>query len=69
MNLISSLAGIFLIGTLGLTTSAQTITVRPKEIDDVLNNPGIGFTTFQRFNGDRGNAGLQWTEGFPIEYQ
>ena len=29
-----------------------TIVVRPKEIDDVLINPGIGFTTFQMFNGD-----------------
>jgi hypothetical protein len=43
--------------------------VRPLEIDDVLNNPGIGFTTFQRFNGDELNEGLGWTEGLPIEYQ
>lgn len=35
--------------------------------DAVLNNPGIGFTTFQRFNGDPLNAGTGWTEGFPIE--
>src|SRR5919112_1920966 len=45
---------------------------RPKEIDIVLNNPGIGFTTFQRFNGDtlttlNNNKG--WTEGHPIVYQ
>jgi hypothetical protein len=55
----------------GLTrgTSGETLTVRPKEIDDVLVNPGIGFTTFQRFNGDQLNAGKGWTEGFPIEYQ
>jgi len=43
--------------------------VRPKLIDDVLDNPGIGFMTFQRFNGDRLNEGNSWTEGFPIEYQ
>jgi hypothetical protein len=42
---------------------------RPREIDDVLNNPGIGFMTFQRFNGDTLNAGGGWTEGFPVEYQ
>ena len=30
-----------------------TIVVRPIEINDVLTNPGIGFTTFQRFNGDK----------------
>ena len=49
--------------------AGDVVTVRPKEIDDVLVNPGIGFTTFQRFNGDRLNEGLKWTEGFPIEYQ
>lgn len=43
--------------------------VRPKEIDDVLINPGIGFMTFQRFNGDTLNPGMGWTEGYPIEYQ
>ncbi|UCF38818.1 MAG: DUF4832 domain-containing protein [Acidobacteriota bacterium] len=45
------------------------VIVRPTEIDDVLVNPGIGFMTFQRFNGDTLNEGLGWTEGFPIEYQ
>ncbi|MEQ6120832.1 DUF4832 domain-containing protein [Reichenbachiella sp. MALMAid0571] len=45
------------------------VKVFPKEINDVLNNPGIGFTTFQRFNGDDLNEGIKWTEGFPIEYQ
>ncbi len=43
--------------------------IRPKEIFDVLNNPGIGFTTFQRFNGDSLNPEKGWTEGFPIVYQ
>jgi len=43
--------------------------VRPQEIDDVLVNPGIGFMTFQRFNGDDLNAGKGWTEGKPIIYQ
>ncbi len=47
----------------------KTIYVRPTEIDDVLTNPGIGFMTFQRFNGDDLNEGIRWTEGFPIEYQ
>ncbi len=49
--------------------SQRTITVRPKEIDDVLVNPGIGFMTFQRFNGDKLNVGKKWTEGYPIVYQ
>ncbi len=47
----------------------ETKVVRPVEVDDVLVNPGIGFTTFQRFNGDDLNPGAGWTEGFPIEYQ
>ncbi len=47
----------------------KIITVKPKEIDDVLTNPGKGFMTFQRFNGDELNEGIGWTEGFPIEYQ
>ncbi|MBK7713720.1 MAG: DUF4832 domain-containing protein [Bacteroidales bacterium] len=43
--------------------------IKPKETDEVLINPGIGFMTFQRFNGDELNEGSGWTEGFPIEYQ
>jgi hypothetical protein len=55
---------------LAIELSAQKkIYVRPVEIDDVLINPGIGFMTFQRFNGDELNEGSGWTEGFPIEYQ
>lgn len=45
------------------------IVIRPHEIDEVLNNPGMGFMTFQRFNGDALNEGSGWTEGMPIEYQ
>ena len=47
----------------------KTVIVRPKEIDDCLTNPGIGFMTFQRFNGDTLNAAKGWTEGKPIVYQ
>lgn len=47
----------------------NTVKVYPAESDEVLLNPGIGFTTFQRFNGDTLNPGIGWTEGFPIEYQ
>ena len=45
------------------------LSVHPKVTDDVLYNPGIGFNTFQRFNGDSLNEGVGWTEGFPIVYQ
>ena len=43
--------------------------IKPREINDVLINPGMGFMTFQRFNGDELNEGARWTEGFPIDYQ
>ena len=46
----------------------STRIVRPKEIDSVLTNPGIGFTTLNRFNGDPLNPGTRWTEGHPIAY-
>ena len=45
------------------------VIIRPTEIDDVLSNPGMGFMTFQRFNGDALNEGSGWTEGMPIDYQ
>ncbi|HZK60656.1 MAG TPA: DUF4832 domain-containing protein [Anaerovoracaceae bacterium] len=50
-------------------SAQETIQVIPREINDVLTNPGIGFMTFQRFNGDTLNGGLRATEGFPIKYQ
>lgn len=64
-------AGFILASVFGAIPAAaqQIIVVKPKEIQDVLNNPGIGFTTFQRFNGDTLNSGKKWTEGFPINYQ
>jgi len=63
---------LFLICFLIITIKAsaqEMLRVLPKEIDDVLVNPGMGFTTFQRFNGDSLNTGLNWTEGLPIQYQ
>ena len=50
-----------------LVLGQPTKIVRPKEIDSVLVNPGIGFTTLNRFNGDPLNQGTRWTEGHPIE--
>src|SRR5215469_7449671 len=43
----------------------QTVRVIPKEIHDVLVNPGMGIQTFQRFNGQPINAGLRWSEVGP----
>jgi hypothetical protein len=44
----------------------NVIVVRPKEIQDVLVNPGMGITTFQRFNGQEPNPPLQWSEVGPV---
>jgi len=60
---------LLLVALLTPLAAQRIITVRPKESDEVLVNPGIGFMTFQRFNGDELNEGLRWTEGYPIVYQ
>ncbi len=50
---------IFLLAALGLSLSIphadaqERITVRFEDSGEVLTNPGIGFMTFQRFNGDK----------------
>ncbi len=55
MKLISLLVLLFFVT--GYHGMAQNIKkIKPKEIDDILFNPGIGFTTFQQFNGDPKNA-------------
>src|SRR5437764_14774910 len=41
---------------------SNVVVVRPKEIHDVLVNPGMGITTFQRFNGQEPNPPLKWSE-------
>jgi hypothetical protein len=43
----------------------ETVIIRPKEIGDVLVNPGMGIQTFQRFNGDPLNVDLKWSEEGP----
>lgn len=50
-----------------LAASAADIIVRPAEIRDVLVNPGMGITTFQRYNGDAINPGNKWSERGPEE--
>jgi uncharacterized protein DUF4832 len=53
---------------LSISASAQMdmIVVRPEESNEVLVNPGMGITTFQRFNGQPLNQGLHWSEEGPI---
>ena len=45
----------------------NTVIVRPKPIDDVLQNPNTGITTFNRFNGQTTNPPLKWSEIGPVE--
>jgi hypothetical protein len=53
------------LSSLAALVTAQTVIVRRQEIGEVLVNPGMGFKTFQRFNGDKLNDGKEWTEGTP----
>ncbi|HUU28279.1 MAG TPA: DUF4832 domain-containing protein [archaeon] len=69
MRKIQLAAAIFLLVCPTAFYAQDSVIVRPQEIDELLVNPGIGFNTFQRFNGDTLNPGAGWTEGFPIEYQ
>ncbi|HEV2424228.1 MAG TPA: DUF4832 domain-containing protein [Terriglobia bacterium] len=60
------LALLMFAGTIAWAQSADPpVVVRPVEIHDVLVNPGMGITTFQRFNGDALNSGLGWSEEGP----
>lgn len=44
---------------------AQTTVVHPARINEVLLNPGMGIQTFQRYNGDPVNRGVEWSEEGP----
>jgi len=50
----------------GASAQTETIVIRPEPSDEVLVNPGMGITTFQRFNGQPLNQGLRWSEEGPI---
>jgi hypothetical protein len=56
--------------TIGLAVQSygqkDTIIIRPTEIEDVFVNPGMGITTFQRFNGQALNPPYTWSERGPI---
>jgi Domain of unknown function (DUF4832) len=57
--------GSLLLVVSSVLAQSETVVVRPREIPDVLVNPGMGVQTFQRFNGDPLNAGLKWSEAGP----
>jgi Domain of unknown function (DUF4832) len=45
----------------------ELVIVRPRLIDDLLVNPGIGLQTFQRFDGQPLNPALTWSDEGPID--
>lgn len=45
----------------------EVVIVRPRLIDDILVNPGIGLQTFQRFDGQPLNPPLTWSEAGPVD--
>jgi hypothetical protein len=58
------LAALLLVSQLA---KSATVKVRPAEIQDVLANPGMGIQTFQRYNGDSLNPGVEWSEEGPTQ--
>jgi hypothetical protein len=54
------------VGVAMVSADRATVVVRPREIQDVLVNPGMGVQTFQRFAGQALNAGVQWSEEGPV---
>ena len=69
MQRFSLLALIYSLAVIAPAYPQEIVIVRPHLSEDVLVNPGMGFMTFQRFNGDALNQGTRWTEGYPISYQ
>jgi len=66
MKLIRSFLVIVFFGGV-LLAQRNTVIVRPTPINDVLLNPNMGFTTFNRFNGQATNPPMEWSELGPVE--
>jgi Domain of unknown function (DUF4832)/Beta-galactosidase len=60
---------LLLVTCVAVFSSAQrdTVIIRPQPIDDILQNPNMGITTFNRFNGQALNPELEWSEVGPTE--
>ena len=42
--------------------------IRPEDNGEALVNPGMGFATYQRFNGDPTEKDNRWNDDGPTEY-
>ena len=51
--------------TLASAAWGQNTVIHPTRVPEILVNPGMGIQTFQRYNGDLLNAGVQWSEDGP----
>jgi len=58
---------LFLLWTRAAGAAGDRVVVRPAETNEILVNPGMGITTFQRYNGDALNSGSTWSEEGPTE--
>ena len=58
---------LFFLSPDAIVAQLNSVILRPVEIHDVLVNPGIGITTFQRFNGQALNPLYTWSEEGPTE--
>jgi hypothetical protein len=70
--MLPKIAFLVMLGLLTCTSvvgQTEMVVVRPEPIDEVLVNPGMGITTFQRFNGQPLNQGLGWSEEGPTTKQ
>jgi hypothetical protein len=54
-----------LVLTANLNAEAGQVIIRPAETQELLVNPGMGITTFQRYNGDALNPSFKWSEEGP----
>jgi len=65
-SLFCFLLALFFTGANQALGQTNVVVVRPKAVHDVLVNPGMGITTFQRFNGQEPNLPLKWSEVGPV---
>lgn len=56
----------YLLTAVPVSPQTNVVVIRPKEIHDLLVNPGMGITTFNRFNGQEVNPLLKWSEQGPV---
>ena len=65
--LIKTVVPLILGVVVSLGAESNTVIVRPVETHQVLLNPGMGIQTFQRYNGDALNSGVEWSEEGPLQ--